>query len=420
MDGIDLSSAATAGGSSTGPDGTDGTNLADGSEPGSPAVGGNGEPGSILDPEHSSVSETTSDAVPGRSAASETSERPLSANADEDRAASGQRPTSSTADWLKETEKNMATLLEILKANGATEADLEMMKPLLSNQKFSGAIESELTAKGEWERKAAESSGKLSEFESQRNQFEAQAEEAKKKVTQYDEWYNGVLPTLQKVQQDTIAAAAEAASAKAQLSKAKEMYGFDLPTDVPTVVTGSTALPNSPVATAPTSPAATRSDLPDLSNYITADRFAQEANVVGSAIADVQDLAFEHIALFGYNKPINMAGLRQKAVAEKRPIREIWERELHVADRKGEIAAAAESERVKKYQEELAAARKEGYIEGASQSINPMTREPQNSRFGVAFTKRDSEGAKPWEAVSGRAQDRLQKVVSTLAKQGAA
>jgi hypothetical protein len=342
----------------------------------------------------------------------------LSADADEDRAASGQRPTSSTADWLKETEKNMATLLEILKANGASEADLEMMKPLLSNQKFAGAIENEITAKGEWERKAAEASGKLSEFESQRNQFEAQANEAKTKVEQYDNWYNGVLPTLQKVQQDAIAAAAGEASAKALLSKAKEMYGFELPTDVPAAVTNPTAPPASPVATAPNS--ATRTDLPDLSNYITADRFAREADVVGSAIADVQDLAFEHISLFGHNKPINMVGLRQKAVAEKRPIREIWERELHVADRKSEISAAAETERVAKYQAELAAARKEGFIEGASQSINPMTREPQNSRFGIAFTKRDSEGAKPWEAANGRAQDRLQKVVSSLAKQGAA
>lgn len=418
MDGIDPNNAAPAGGSSIGSDGSNVADIPNGSESGSPAVGGNGEPGSILDSEHSSVSETTSDAVPGHSAASETSERPLSANADEDRATGGQRPTSSTADWLKENEKNMATLLEILKANGATEADLEMMKPLLSNQKFSGAIEGELTAKGEWERKAAEASGKLSEFESQRNQFEAQANEAKTKVEQYDNWYNGVLPTLQKVQQETIAAAAEAASAKALLSKAKEMYGFELPTDVPTVVTSPTAPPVTPVATAPTTPG--RSDLPDLSNYITADRFKQEADVVGSAIADVQDLAFEHIALFGYNKPINMAGLRQKAVAEKRPVREIWEREMHVADRKNEIAATAEAERVAKYNAELAAARKEGFIEGASQSINPMTREPVASRFGVAFTKRDSEGSKPWEAASSRANDRLHKVVSTLAKQGAA
>lgn len=315
----------------------------------------------------------------------------------------------------------MATLLELLKANGATETDLEMMKPLLTNQKFASAIEGEIAAKGEWERKAGEASGKLSEFESQRNQFEVQANEAKTKVEQYDNWYNNqVTPALQKVQQGAVQEAARAAAAEAKLAKAKELYGFDLPDDAPTVTTTPSTPIAAPVSNNPLTPSARADSAVDPSNYITVDRFKQEADVVGSAIADVQDLAFEHVSLFGFDKPINMAGLRQKAVAEKRPVREIWEREMNVAGRKNEIAAKVETERVAKYQAELAAARKEGFIEGASQSINPMTREPQASRFGTAFTTRDASGPKPWDAVSGRAQDRLNKVVTTLAKQGAA
>jgi hypothetical protein len=310
----------------------------------------------------------------------------------------------------------MASLLEILKAQGATEADLELMKPLLGNAKFASAIESEITAKAEWERKAAEASGKLSEFESQRNQFEVKATEAEKRSKEMLEWYeNSAVPGIAKLQQDTMTAEAKRAAAEAKMAKAKEMYGFEIPEDTPV----ATVTPPATV-TAPTPTPGARQDLPDLSKYVTADYFNQQADAFGQALASTQDLAFEHMQLFGPDKPVNFTDLRAKAVAEKRPVKEIWERELNVAGRRQEIQAKREADAQARREAELAAARQEGFEKGLSQSVNPTTREPMPSRFGVSFTKRDETSGKPWDAASSRSQDRLQKVVSTLAKQGAA
>jgi hypothetical protein len=311
----------------------------------------------------------------------------------------------------------MATLLEILKAQGATEADLEQMKPLLGNPKFASAIENEITAKAELERKVAETSGKLSEFESQRNQFEVKATEAEKLVGEYKTWYDTqALPGIAKLQQDAIREAEKRAAAEAKMAKAKELYGFEIPEDTPVVNT--TVPTTTPVTAAPgTTP---RQDLPDMNKYVTADYFNQQADAFGQALASTQDLAFEHMQLFGADKPVNFTALREKAVAEKRPVKEIWEREMNVAGRRQEIQAKREADAQAKRDAEIAAARQEGFEKGMSQSINPTTREPMPSRFGVSFTKRDASAGKPWEAGAAREQDRLQKVVSTLAKQGAA
>ena len=47
----------------------------------------------------------------------------------------------------------MSKLIELLRANGASDADIEQMKPLLDNAKFATAIEKEVTAKAEFEAK---------------------------------------------------------------------------------------------------------------------------------------------------------------------------------------------------------------------------------------------------------------------------
>lgn len=414
---VDDATGTTTTGISGPEPGTDATDIPGSGEPGPEPVGGASEPSSVRDSADSAVGETVGTAVPGRSTTDETGQRPDAASTDEDRAASGQRATGSTANWLKETEKTMATLLEILKAQGATDADLELMKPLLGNQKFAGAIEAEITAKAEWERKAGEASGKLTDFESQKNVAEVAAAAAAEKIKQYDEWYaNQATPGIQKLQQENIREAERRAAAEARLAKAQEVYGFTLAEENPTVITTPAVTP----ATPPAAVAAPRQDLPDLSKYVTTDALSHTAEAAGQAIAQTQDLAWEHQQLFGHEKPINFSELRTKAIAEHKTFREIWERETNAPARRQELQAKRESDAQAKRDAEIAAARQEGYEKGMSQSINPMTREPQNSRFGVSFTKRDESAGKPWDAASSRSQDRLQKVVSTLAKQGAA
>ena len=321
----------------------------------------------------------------------------------------------------------MATLLEILKAQGATDADLEAMKPLLGNAKFASAIESEIAAKDALAREAAEAKGKLSDFESQRNQFEVQATEAKKRVEEYDNWYNNqITPALAKIQQDSVsasaAAAAETARYKTALAKAQETYGFEIPLDapanVPTVSATAPASPGGNVAIPTAQPTI------DTSKFATADDLNARTDMFGQALTSQSDLLMEHMSLFGTNKPVNFEQLRTKAIAEKRPLREIWERELHVPERRQELVAVEQAKKDAEWAAKLEAARQEGRQEAMSHSLNPLTQPGQagSSKFGMtaAFKPGAFSQAKPWESQNQRDQARFEKVIGHLAKTGVA
>jgi hypothetical protein len=312
----------------------------------------------------------------------------------------------------------MSMLAEFLKKNGATEADLEMMKPLLENTKFASSLEAEIAAKAEAERRATEATGKISEFESQRNQFEVKAQEAIAKEQELRNWWEtAAAPQVEKIRQDALKEAERRAAAEARLAKAKELYGFEIPEDAPASVGG---VPTSAAVTAPGgTPAPAAQPAFDTSKFVTSEVLSQQADLVGSAIAATQNLAFEHTRLFGYEKPIDFEGLRAKALAEKRPLREIWERDFNVADRRAQIQAAEDAKKQAEFDARLAAARQEGFEKGMSQSINPATRDAMPSKFPMTFTQRDATSGKPWETGNARSQDRLQKVVATLAKAGA-
>lgn len=417
MYGDDATGTIPPGGSTNEP-GSGPADVADVSEPGSIPERGAGEHGSVRDVADSTGGETVGEAVSDHLPADAPGERSDAAGADGDRPADGQRRTGSTADWLKEKRQTMSALIDFLKKNGATDADLEQMKPMLDNPKFASAMEKEVQAKAEFEQKYGEASGKLSEFESQKNIAEAKAAEAVQKESELRNWWDTqASPAVEKIRQDNLRESEQRAKLEMRLSKAKELYGFDIPDDSP--VAGIPAVVPGTGAAAAAASSAVRQDLPDLSKYVTTDLLSEQANIAGQAIAATQDLAFEHVQLFGYEKPVNFEGLRAKAIAERKPVREIWERELGVAGRRQELEAKRMADVQTKRDAELAAARQEGFEKGMSQSVNPMTREPVASRFGLSFTKRDETAGKPWDSAS-RGQDRLQKVVSTLAKQGAA
>jgi hypothetical protein len=326
----------------------------------------------------------------------------------------------------------MATLLEILKAQGATEADLEQMKPFLTNAKFTGAIEAEIQAKAEAERKYAEANGKLTEFESQRNQFEVKATEAEKKVSDYDDWYNNkITPALAKIQQETVskqaAAAAETARYKAALEAAQTQYGFEIPLETPAntpAAAAAAATGASVPAPGGNAPVPVQQPTIDTSKFASVDDLNSRTEMFGQALAATNDLLMEHVSLFGTNKPVNFEQLRTKAVAERKPLREIWERELHVPERKQEIAAKAQAEVETKRKAELDAARQEGIELGMSRSINPNTRAGESgpSNYSVISQARTRDAVSPpWVGNADlRQQGRIEKVISHLAKAGVA
>ncbi len=427
MNGDNASGTLPAGGASS-ESGSDVANISDVSDAGSVAEREPSESGSVPDAPDSTSSESTSAAVPASVTANETGERHHAASTDGDRKPDGYRGTGSTADWIREISNRMSILVDFLKSQGATDADLEAMKPFLENQRFAGKLESEIAAKSEYEKKYSEVSGRVNEFESERNKAIAERDDAARKESELRAWWDTqASPAVEKIRQEALRETQKRASYEATLSKMKELYGIELPDGV--TVTDN----NSGISTIPTSVSGTgaannptpqpRQDLPDLSRYVTMDVLQQQADMVGDAITLAQDLSFEHTQLFGNNKPINFAELRRKAKEERQDLRSIWERDYGVQSRRSEIRASEEAAAAKARAEELEAARTEGYQKGLSQVSNPMTRsiDAGPSRFGVAFSQRDTTG-KPWEPAfkAGREQNRLEKVIGSLAKQGSA
>lgn len=384
------------------------------------------EPSSVRDVTDSSGSEATSAAVSAGVPVDAASERHHAAGADGDREPGGQRRSISTADWITEKRQTMSVLIDFLKANGASDADIEAMKPLLDNQKFSSKLESELAAKGEYEKKYTEVSGRVNEFESERNKAIAERDDATKKESELRTWWDTqASPAVDKIRQEALRESERRAQLETRLSRAKELYGFDIPDDnvVPGGVPGiPSAVPGTGAAAAAAAGVQPRQDLPDLSKYVTMDVLQQQADMVGSAIALAQDLSFEHSQLFGNSKPMNFGDLRKKAAAERQDIRAIWERDYGVASRRAEIQATENATLAKQRSDELEAARSEGYQKGLSQVSSPMTRSADagSSRFGVAFSQRDTTAGKPWDIKPMREQSRLEKVIGSLAKQGSA
>jgi hypothetical protein len=292
-------------------------------------------------------------------------------------------------------------LLEILKAQGASDADIEAMKPLLANEKFTSAIESELSAKSEAEKRA-------SEFEKASKDFEAKFAESSKYAQDMQEWYNSqAMPAMTALQKDAMKAREEAVRLQERLRAAKD-YGL-----------ADIADPIDPIVIPEVKPEpVVKQDLPDLSKYATNDFLLQVAEKEGEAIAMAADISQEHRDLFGTR--LNMTELRKKAVEQKKTLSEVWQSDYRVADRRAELAREAQAAEEKKKQDWIESIRREEREKVLSQIGNPQTRDPLPSKF-PGFANKDTSTPAPWEKRDGlRANERVSKVLTTLAKSGVA
>lgn len=310
----------------------------------------------------------------------------------------------------------MSALLELLKKAGAKPEDIEAMRPMLENEQYNSAYTSELKSR-EDARVAAEAKAK--EFETQSTTYRTQAEEYDKKVKEAEvrvqsmqDWYEkDATPAYQAAMNDAIKAREQAAALEARL-KAAEEYGFNVPKVDP---------PVAPIV-APVAAVVPQADLPDLSKYATTDTLNTFYAQAGDAIEQAQDITSEHFQLFGFEKPLSFHDLRQKAMAEKKPIRDIWEKEFNVAGRKQEIEAASQAKVAAARQAEIDSAVKAERERVISEMGNPMTRDAMPSRNPtLAFSAKDRSGSSPWAGSStiDRSNERAAKVLTTLAKQSA-
>lgn len=160
----------------------------------------------------------------------------------------------------------MPTLEEIYKAKGYTDADLEVIKPLLTDSKFRGVLEGELTSLGETVRK----------YEDENKNWA--------------DWHkNTAEPTLSLYEKERADALSENASLKERLRLAEE-GGF-----VPRRSEPATPAPT----VTPTPTAATMPQPFDASKFLTMDQASEFAKREALAIAKSGNMLEEHRHLTG-------------------------------------------------------------------------------------------------------------------------
>lgn len=288
-------------------------------------------------------------------------------------------------------------LIETLKANGASDADLEALTPLLSNEVFVKTVEKDLSAVAEEREKS-----RLAEIA--RKDAEEKYVKANSSLEEYNKWYKEQAePAFEAIRKDAVSAREEASKYRERLKAAKD-YGFSDLTDPDPVTTPVTVA--DPV----------KVDLPDLTKYVTVDDFQNNVksfgDMYGRAVAMATDIAEEHRELFGSR--INMSALRDKAVAEGKSLDEMWNREYDVKGARDKRQVIAKEAEEKKHQEFIESIRKEEREKVISQMGNPATRDPMPSRYPVFQVK--EKGDLPWKT-GDRSVDRVGKVMTTLAKQ---
>ncbi len=276
---------------------------------------------------------------------------------------------------------------EYLKENGATEEEIKT----LAGSKAARSSYEKMTQR-------------LESAERERAQAAEAAQKANEQVTAYDKWFQEkAIPERQQIENDLIAARAEAAK-NAAIIKAAQERGL--------IEVGAAQGADVADATKRAAEAAAAAGL-DPNKYFTREEILQIAQQEGEAIAMAQDIAAEHAVLFP-NKPLSFRELRKEAMANRQSIEQFWMNRYGVqAAREARAKAAQEAEQAK-WKAEGA---KEKETELVSRYGNPETRPlvPSTS----PFAKRPERGRdkQPWEAgdrSDQRVMEATKKVVSQL------
>ena len=193
------------------------------------------------------------------------------------------------------------------------------------------------------------------EFSRKMNDLSASHKTELAKIQAYErelaDWRGGVEKNYSQIQAELQQARAEAA----RIAKVAQSYGLD-ESDLGTSV--------APYTTPPGTPSEGGGSRPDLQNlaqeFLTRTDFDQLGYQYTMLPAELNDIVAEHQELFEGKNPRGMRQIFEKAVAEKRPLRDVWEEEFKVADRRAELEAKArEAEVTRRVEEQLTAWRTE-------------------------------------------------------------
>lgn len=241
-------------------------------------------------------------------------------------------------------------------------------------------------------------------MQSQAAEAITRATKAESDKAAYDKWYKEVAePTAAKALAERDQALGDAAAERARVKKLQDLGLLKIAEQME----GGGAGGDDDAAKR----AAAAAAQPDLSKYVDADTFRQVVAREGDAIAEAQDLAFEHQRLFP-DKPLNFRQLRQTALANKRSVYDQWQSDYNVATVREQRATADKEAYEKKLREEGASAERAKLQTANPNLVSPVT---STSPFTGRAPSAQSADAQPWnKSEAERESTRLQKGISKV------
>jgi hypothetical protein len=263
---------------------------------------------------------------------------------------------------------------EYLKSMGATEEEIKILDTPVAARAYDKQVEDAQAA------------------------LAKQEEVMKNYESRVQSWYTENDAKLKQVQNQAVAAAAEAARAKAALLEAQKQGMVDIAKDL-----GYETEPtkNTPAA-------------PD-DRYLTMEKFQQAGQVFAANLAGLLDAANEHARLFP-NIPFNADQLRREADAQGKTLLPYWEEKYKVRDAREQAAQKQRDAEIAKWKAEGA---KEKETELISKLGNPDMRPlvPSKSPFTVRPDDKLRADNQPWnKSESQLANDRVTRATQKLAE----
>lgn len=298
---------------------------------------------------------------------------------------------------------------EILLAMGYTEADL-VDSPILKDPRFVAAIEKEDAA-----------------MEAKLNGFQTEVTDYKNKLVNTQKWYQETaVPTIEKALKDATAAKAERARLEAQL-KAEQEYGLRRVAagegDGGAGNAGNGGDQGGNGGGNGRNGGNGGNNDPDYSQfdsrYVSSEVFRQTAENVGVAIAMAQDVADDHMELFGKRLPGGVTKLRSDYLKARNEgftgtMADYASKTYKFDERRAELATQRAAEERANLETEIRA-------KILSEMGNPMTAPGVISRspFYRKIENGAAEGGRqPWDGGNGQIRTREQRHADRVVKFG--
>lgn len=182
-----------------------------------------------------------------------------------------------------------------------------------------------------------------SDYSRMQDQLRAEFENKSKDILEYQRQLADWRGLTEKEVSQMKAEAAQLRAERQRLVEVAKSYGLS-EDDLGTPVAPNTMNPNFVATPEP-------KDQFDTSKYVTTDKLEQLGEMYTLLPAEINDITAEHIELFG-KPPKGMRQIVERAIREQRSVRDVYEDEFKVADKRAELAEAQKEAEIKRRVEE--------------------------------------------------------------------